>query len=109
MSQLALKIGTTLRLRITRTDNDGLPRDLSEIHVASAVRLKFGGVVKHLNVDLSEASQGVVTLFASAEETATWPQGDYWLDIKYTDSAGTVIAEPSMTNIPLSVIRGATP
>ena len=109
MTDLTLKIGTTLRLRVTRTAEDGSPRDLSGLTVTSALRREVGGVVYPLSVDTSGAAQGVLVIGASADETEKWPAGRYLWDMKYRDADGRVIADPDSGNMPVVLLRGATP
>lgn len=109
MTDITLKLGATLRLRVTRTSEDGTPRDLRGLTVTSALRREVGGVVYPLSVDTSEAAQGVLVISASADETATWPAGRYLWDVKYRDAAGRVIADPDRSNITIELVRGATP
>lgn len=109
MTDLTFKLGTTLRLRLTRAAEDGSPRDLSGLTVTSALRREVGGVVYPLSVDTSEAAQGVLVISASADETAKWPGGRYLWDVKYRDAAGRVIADPDSSNVAVILLRGATP
>lgn len=109
MTDLTFKIGTTLRLRVTRTAEDGSPRDLSGLTVTSALRRETGGAVYPLSVDTSGAAQGVVVISASADETAKWAAGRYLWDLKYRDAAGRVIADPDSGSVPVILLRGATP
>lgn len=109
MTDITLKLGTTLRLHVTRTSEDGSPRDLSGLTVTSALRREVGGVVYPLSVDTSEATQGVLVISASADETAKWPAGRYLWDVKYRDAAGRVIADPDSSNVAVILLRGATP
>lgn len=56
MTDIALKIGATLRLHVTRAAEDGSPRDLSGLTVTSALRREVGGLLLPLSVDASEAA-----------------------------------------------------
>ena len=56
MTDITLKLGATLRLRVTRTSEDGSPRDLSGLTVTSALGREVGGLVFPISVDASEAA-----------------------------------------------------
>jgi hypothetical protein len=88
------KRGDTLSLDFELEDADGNPVDLTGWAAAAKMRLALNGLANRpsapevtLTATITSAPSGMVTLSATAAETATWVPGKWVGDIQFTSGS----------------------
>ena len=96
MAQIYHKRGDTFSLTCTWTDSLGAAIDITDFTVESQVRAV--GFVDTLTVTVTDATNGVFTIAATATATADWPVTDslyskLFCDIQFTTGATVTSTE----------------
>lgn len=102
-----IKIGATFSVNMQRMSN-GTPVSLTGVSIESYVKHpKFGNY--EMDVAVTNAAEGRVTLTLDADTTAGMLPGNYIWDVAFTDSDGTVEVFPKENDeVILTFIKGAT-
>jgi hypothetical protein len=85
---LSIYQGQTFSLSITVRDNSGVPINLNGYAISGYLKTKYSDTVKlaNLNVTISNAISGIVTLGIPATGTATLPINYAFYDIEMLNS-----------------------
>ena len=85
--------GQTFSLSLTLRDNDGIPINLSGYAISGFLKSRYSdsGKLTNLNITVTNATSGIVTLGIPASGTSILPINYSFYDIKILDSGdGTV-------------------
>jgi archaellin len=90
MATVTVKQGDTLEWTITVTSG-GSAVDISSYSIRAHIR-QNQTLVAALTVTLSDPSNGICTLSATAAQTDTWASGNHNCDIEFTDGSSEVFS-----------------
>lgn len=101
-----MKIGATCSIILQRVAGE-VPIDITNTEINSAIyHPKFGRY--ELDVTVTNALEGRCILVLDADTTSRMIPGDYFWDISFTDSDGTVETFPKNNKTIITFIKGAT-
>lgn len=84
------KRGATFRLPFDVTDANDQPTPVPGWLFSSHMRNSGGDLLQDFQVRVLDVDQGMVEFFATPGETALWPLGHHFLDIRVQDGSGDV-------------------
>lgn len=90
MATITHKQGDTLEWVITLTEG-GVVADITDWSIRAHIR-QNDTLISALTVTLTDSSNGVFVLSATAAQTDTWSAGTHSCDIEFTDSSGEVFS-----------------
>ncbi|RRD68675.1 hypothetical protein EII19_00655 [Comamonadaceae bacterium OH2310_COT-174] len=90
MNTIDIKRGSSIHWQCT-VQQGGAPLDITGWQIDCQLRAPGGALVQQFAGVVTDALAGQFALRASAAETAAWPLGGLYADIRYTDAAGAVM------------------
>jgi hypothetical protein len=102
MAKITHKQGDTLEWVITVTENSAAV-DITDWSIRAQIR-QNDTLISALTVTLTDSSNGVLVISATAAQTDSWSAGEHSCDIEFTDSSGEVFSTETFNVIVLEDI-----